>query len=1453
MALVVVAVVSGSVSAVPAAGPAGASSPVPAVPAGLVAFARQDAAGSSIWVSERDGSNPRRLTSGADDTGPMWSPTGTQLMFTRATTYTASYDTWSGDADGSGHVEAHTEPNARTSDVWIFDIRTGTERQFISSRSCAFPAPPAGVPYLSSDVRMSASAVAWAADGRSVTVRWDRGSVGGPSCNKTDPLPWAGFTLSAAGLPVLALEQTGVAVRNWYENGDAEWTRVPDPLSLGCPDGSTVFYPGAHVVPGLGLVNPVTQSWPTNVVTKPDLVTGEVGYTASVPCGGLTNVVSSPAVGPDADSSPSVNRRIALTWPAGTNGTGSALLDWSPDGSRIMVNGPDHALWTAPAGGGLAVEATPRYPGTSIYDGRRVLDTANNCYLLGGSSTPGSTTYRPRSADWSSDGTVVVEESDASVAFTLPGFPAPDPVPGGHWCSAGGYAKGLVVTDVATGRTSALIGPSAGASLVSPDIQCQAASCLTLLRIELHDPNAADIGHSFTFSGAVPGSTTPQDPFGLGGYIQGRVPPGSPTVAMDPVAGRSVASISCDRPATANPGQGKVTVPMAAGDITTCTFTIAATELPPGNSAPSAHDDDFTIARNGIREFGTPLDVVANDVDLDEDALHVVSPLGNPTHGNLYLLADGRIGYQYFRTQSYLGDDTFTYWISDGHGHVASATVTVHIVPGKPKCVVLASGIDPCLVQPGDILLVHHTDFISRVDLGLGATWWSHAAIVTSVDDRDHDGRPDIYFAEATPGDQPEVHISPIEGSEWDSEKHVPVTVIRVLAPAAKVTAAAAFAKAEAGRGLHYTINPFRGRGRNAYYCSGFVWRAFHEQGVEVDGGRFFGPSLTGIPSRFVTPDDLAEMAHGALKYPVVPKTEGGSGAIALAADSAHLMLTDPSGRRVGIGADGVEHEEVPGANLVRSITGENVRASGLNGLWQVTVSGTGTGGYELDAHEAGDLSSAAGRRSGTTTNGSTATFTIGSLGISHPPVPILSMGRGPAGSPIRTVHLDGSASTDPDNTIASYGWDFDGDGTVDQTTNQPTVDHTYALPASDLTPALQVTDSGGAVGSTAGVTLQVDAATGEFRPTLRLMSDQSSGAVPLTTHLQVTGFAVDEVASWNWDFGDGTTAQTTTPDVAHTFATTGPGDVEVSDAAHPDRYANARVEGLAAGPPAAADDTTTADQGRSTNIDVLANDNDPDRDLDATSLEVTQAPTHGTAAVDQAIAAIAYTPQPGFAGSDTLTYEVCDHAGHCDTASVTISVVAFTGPTARPDAYTVTGGRATTVAASGVLGNDTDPTPGDTLDAIPVLDPVHGSLDLRADGSFTYTPDAGFTGADHFRYVTFDATDRTSDPVVVSLQVTPAAPIGFTITNAGLPGGKVGTAYAVSLTTVNGLAPLKWKKIGKLPKGLKLNATTGRITGVPKQRGSSTFTVQATYKTKVPKHPAVKIVASRAFTITVI
>ncbi|MFD0462869.1 Ig-like domain-containing protein [Microvirga aerilata] len=98
-----------------------------------------------------------------------------------------------------------------------------------------------------------------------------------------------------------------------------------------------------------------------------------------------------------------------------------------------------------------------------------------------------------------------------------------------------------------------------------------------------------------------------------------------------------------------------------------------STTPPPTNTAPVAADDSATTNQ------GTPvtITVLANDTDSNGDTLTVSAITANATHGTTTLNSNGTITYT--PTANYLGDDSFTYSISDGRGGSDTATVNLTI------------------------------------------------------------------------------------------------------------------------------------------------------------------------------------------------------------------------------------------------------------------------------------------------------------------------------------------------------------------------------------------------------------------------------------------------------------------------------------------------------------------------------------------------------------------------------------------------------------------------------------------------------------------------------------------------------------------------------------------------------------------------------------------------------
>ncbi len=108
----------------------------------------------------------------------------------------------------------------------------------------------------------------------------------------------------------------------------------------------------------------------------------------------------------------------------------------------------------------------------------------------------------------------------------------------------------------------------------------------------------------------------------------------------------------------------------AHGGTASANVTIVVQPPPP----PQARDDSATTA------FATPVDIPVLDNDTSPAGYPLsVSSVTTPANGSAKILTGGAV--RYTPSQGFTGVDTFTYTISDGHGGVAGAKVTVTVLP----------------------------------------------------------------------------------------------------------------------------------------------------------------------------------------------------------------------------------------------------------------------------------------------------------------------------------------------------------------------------------------------------------------------------------------------------------------------------------------------------------------------------------------------------------------------------------------------------------------------------------------------------------------------------------------------------------------------------------------------------------------------------------------------------
>jgi VCBS repeat-containing protein len=176
--------------------------------------------------------------------------------------------------------------------------------------------------------------------------------------------------------------------------------------------------------------------------------------------------------------------------------------------------------------------------------------------------------------------------------------------------------------------------------------------------------------------------------------------------------------------------------------------------------------------------------------------------------------------------------------------------------------------------------------------------------------------------------------------------------------------------------------------------------------------------------------------------------------------------------------------------------------------------------------------------------------------------------------------------------------------------------------------------------------------------------------------------------------------------------------------------------------------------------IATLAEDNlltfDPFSQADAQlkpllASHIVAAPTHGVLAMN-ANGTFAYTPDLNYFGADSFSYNLSDGSLDSNLATVSLTVTPVNDAPVVADVQATTAEDTPLVIALGAYATDVDST---TLTTQIVAGPAHGVLVQNNDGSYSYTPDANYNGADSFTYKANDG-ELDSNVATVTLGITP-------------------------------------------------------------------------------------------------
>jgi VCBS repeat-containing protein len=801
---------------------------------------------------------------------------------------------------------------------------------------------------------------------------------------------------------------------------------------------------------------------------------------------------------------------------------------------------------------------------------------------------------------------------------------------------------------------------------------------------------------------------------------------------------------------------GAATFTYRVSDGTSNSNTATVTLNVAANTAPVANNDNYTIAEDGTLTVPLATGVLTNDTDANGNAL-TAAVVATTTNGTLTLNADG--SFTYVPNPNFNGTDTFTYKANDGQTDSPNATVTITV-----------SAVNDTPVANGD-----------SYSTGEDATLTVPVATGVLLNDTDADTNATLtatVVATTTHGEltlNPDGSFTYVPAANFNGTDTFTYTVSDGTATSAAATVTITItAAADAPVALNDTFTMAEDGTLTVPVATGVL-----ANDTDAEGS-----SLTATLVQDVTHGTLTFNADGSFTY--VPDVNfNGTDTFTYRANDG---TANSNVATVTITISAVNDAPVANNESYASTAGTTLTINATNGVLAndtdldanaltaavvaTTTDGTltlnpdGSFTYVPDEGFTG-TDTFTYRANDGTANSAEATVTI-TVGANVPPVAVLDTYETDEDTTLSVTAANGVLANDTDVNVNQTLTAILVAGPATGTFNLAADGSFTYVPVANASGPITFTykaNDGTADSSVVTVTINVtavndppvgEAKTYDAAEDTQLVVDAANGLLQNATDVE----------------GDTLTAALTGTPVGGTPVVAADGSFTFTPAANFTGAASFQyvindgtdnsvaytvtinVAGANDAPVAASDTYQTA-----TDVElvisapgVLANDTDADGDALTATLVVASGPASGTLTFN-ADGSFTYLPDSGFRGTDTFSYVVND--GTIDSAPATVTITVNTAPVAQDDAYNATVGVPLTIAAPGVLTNDTDAN-SDPLTAVLIDQATNGNVTLAPDGSFVYTPNADFTGEDTF---TYRANDGLADSALatVTITVTPA------------------------------------------------------------------------------------------------
>ncbi len=426
--------------------------------------------------------------------------------------------------------------------------------------------------------------------------------------------------------------------------------------------------------------------------------------------------------------------------------------------------------------------------------------------------------------------------------------------------------------------------------------------------------------------------------------------------------------------------------------------------------------------------------------------------------------------------------------------------------------------------------------------------------------------------------------------------------------------------------------------------------------------------------------------------------------------------------------------------------------AAGESGVWTI-VTGAGT------IVDPADPVSAVTGISGTLTLEWTVTNAIGGCSASDQVTVI----AGPAPEANFTADLvcEGSTTSFTDNstnsTGASYSWDFDGDGTADDTTPG---DASFVFPSAGSYTASLTVDRGGCLDT------YTDVVTVVTIPSANAGADQD--ICESETTLAGNGPSSGESGMWSLVSGSAVIADPGDPATALTAISSYNTVLEwtithdAGGCSTTDQLTIVSNQPIAAGLV-----TTSVAIGESVNGDVQDAATTNPGDVLVTT--IVTPPVNGSAEVESN-GTISYIPDAGATGMDVMTYQVCNQCGRCATNTFEVEII-NNPPVITPPPVTVAAGESVDLDLLAIISDVNDNLDPSSLNV--AAQPISGAI-ASIDPSYHLIVDYNgvfFSGMDQLTIEACDFSGSCSDNVILIEVDLPADPPVY-VYNALSPNG---------------------------------------------------------------------------------